>query len=79
VLIAERPGLSAADSLGTYITWCPQIGTMDSARNCISNIRPASLPLEEGARQIDSVIGRAFCCSATGVALNNMTHPLLNR
>src|SRR5215475_3713473 len=30
VLIGERPGLSAADSLGAYVTWRPRVGTMDS-------------------------------------------------
>ncbi len=72
VLIGERPGLSAADSLGAYITWRPRVGAMDSSRNCISNIRAAGLPPEEAASQIDDLIGRAFVHEATGVRLNEL-------
>ena len=72
VLLGERPGLSSADSLGAYVTWRPRVGTMDSSRNCISNIRPAGLPPQEAASQIDDLIGTAFMHSATGVALNEL-------
>ncbi|HEY4924705.1 MAG TPA: ethanolamine ammonia-lyase subunit EutC [Roseiarcus sp.] len=72
VLIGERPGLSAADSLGAYITWRPRIGTMDSGRNCISNIRPAGLAPEQAAMQIADLIARAFAYAATGVRLNDL-------
>jgi ethanolamine ammonia-lyase small subunit len=65
VLIGERPGLSAADSLGAYLTWRPKIGTMDSGRNCISNIRPAGLSPEDAANQIVGVIELAFKHAAT--------------
>jgi ethanolamine ammonia-lyase small subunit len=75
VLIGERPGLSAADSLGAYVTWQPRIGTMDSSRNCISNIRPAGLPIEDAARQIDALVGRAFSYAMTGIGLNDLCSP----
>jgi ethanolamine ammonia-lyase small subunit len=72
VLIGERPGLSAADSLGAYITWRPRVGAMDSGRNCISNIRSGGLAAEEGASQIDELIGQALIHAATGVRLNDL-------
>ena len=72
VLIGERPGLSAADSLGAYITWQPRIGTMDSSRNCISNIRPGGLSPEEAAAQIGDMIEQAFAHHMTGVRLNDV-------
>ncbi len=77
VLIGERPGLSAADSLGAYITWGPRVGVMDSGRNCVSNIRAAGLALGEAARQIDDIVARAFRHGATGVALNATASPRL--
>jgi len=70
VLIGERPGLSASDSLGAYLTWEPAPGVVDSARNCVSNIRPPhGLDYDTAARTIASLITGARRLGATGVRL----------
>ncbi|WP_020174101.1 ethanolamine ammonia-lyase subunit EutC [Methyloferula stellata] len=70
VLIGERPGLSASDSLGAYITYAPRAGvSKDSNRNCISNIRPDGLSLEDAAKRILAMIGLAQKLKCTGTLL----------
>ena len=70
MLIGERPGLSAADAIGIYLTWQPQPGvTRDAQRNCISNVRPTGLPLPEAAHRLAWLMMHARRLGATGVAL----------
>jgi ethanolamine ammonia-lyase small subunit len=70
VLIGERPGLSAADSLGAYVTWRPRPGlTRDAERNCVSNIRPSGLPVDEAAERIMALMTAARVLGVTGVGL----------
>lgn len=70
VLIGERPGLSAPDSLGAYLTWQPRVGRMDSERNCVSNIRPPhGLSYEIAADAIAALMGAARQKGLTGVHL----------
>lgn len=70
LLIGERPGLSAADSLGCYVTWSPRPGTPDSLRNCISNIRADGLVPDMAAEKLAWLVGEALARGLTGVELN---------
>jgi ethanolamine ammonia-lyase small subunit len=70
VLIGERPGLSAPDSLGAYLTFAPVRGTPDALRNCVSNIRPPhGLGHGEAAARIAWLLHEARRRGVTGTAL----------
>lgn len=72
VLIGERPGLSAPDSLGAYLTWQPRPGRQDSERNCISNIRPPTgLSYEQAASRLAWLMNAARHQRLTGVSLKD--------
>jgi len=71
VLIGERPGLSAPDSLGIYVTWAPVIGRSDAARNCISNVRPEGLGIADAASRLIHLIAEARRRGLTGVMLKD--------
>jgi len=77
MLIGERPGLSAADSLGIYLTYAPRPGRTDAERNCISNIRPAGLRYEEAARALVQLMTRARRLRLTGVGLKDESDGVL--
>lgn len=71
MLIGERPGLSAADSLGVYITYAPRLGRTDAERNCISNIRPNGLGYAAAARSLLYLLRESRRLRLSGVALKD--------
>jgi ethanolamine ammonia-lyase small subunit len=73
VLIGERPGLSAPDSMGIYLTWAPRVGLTDERRNCISNVRPAGLGYAQAAARLHYLLEQAQLRQLSGVALKDET------
>ena len=71
MLIGERPGLSAADSLGAYITWAPRQGRTNAERNCISNIRSQGLVPTAAAERIGFFLREAVRLQTTGTSLKD--------
>jgi ethanolamine ammonia-lyase small subunit len=72
ILIGERPGLTAADSLGIYLTYAPRPGRMDAERNCISNIHPdGGLGNAQAAHKLVWLLHEARKKQLTGVLLKD--------
>ncbi|HVY92175.1 MAG TPA: ethanolamine ammonia-lyase light chain EutC, partial [Bryobacteraceae bacterium] len=77
MLIGERPGLSASDSMGVYLTWSPRPGRTDADRNCISNIRPEGLSIGAAAELLLLLMRESRARRISGVMLKPDT-ALLN-
>jgi len=71
VIIGERPGLSAADSVGVYVTSSPRPGTPDSRRNCISNIRAGGLAIDRAADGVASLVADMLITGISGIGLKD--------
>jgi ethanolamine ammonia-lyase small subunit len=77
VLIGERPGLSAPDSMGAYLTWQPHAHSSDADRNCISNIRPEGIGYADAAFKIAYMLQAMRTRRLSGVQLKDDSRQLL--
>jgi ethanolamine ammonia-lyase small subunit len=71
VLIGERPGLTAPDSMGAYLTWQPGSHTTDAERNCISNVRPDGIGYVEAAQKLVALLHAMRTRRISGVQLKD--------
>lgn len=73
VLIGERPGLSAPDSMGVYLTWQPRQDSSDADRNCISNIRPEGIGYSDAAFKLVFLLRECRARGRSGVSLKDLS------
>jgi ethanolamine ammonia-lyase small subunit len=71
ILIGERPGLTAPDSMGAYLIWQPGPRTSDAARNCISNIHPGGIGYADAAQKLAHLLRAMRERRVSGVQLKD--------
>ena len=69
ILVGERPGLGAGDSLSFYLAINPRLDQDNAEKNCISNVRPIGIHPREAAAQSIQILRRGFEAGVGGVAL----------
>ena len=71
ILLGERPGLGSPDSLSAYFTYCARNSSLDSDRNCVSNIRPLGMPVPWAVRKLSVLMGESMRRSVSGTELKD--------
>ncbi|MBX6396633.1 MAG: ethanolamine ammonia-lyase light chain EutC, partial [Alicyclobacillaceae bacterium] len=72
LLIGERPGLVAADSMSAYLCYRPRRGTVEADRMVVSNIHAAGTPPVEAGAHLGAVVKKMIEKKASGVKLAAM-------
>ncbi len=71
LLIGERPGLVASDSMSAYLCYRPDRNTVEADRMVISNIHKGGTPPVEAGAHLGALVKRILEMQASGVKLAN--------
>lgn len=69
VLLGERPGLAAADSMSAYIAYKATVGMPEARRTVVSNIRAGGIPPAEAGAHISGLLKTILERKQSGVEL----------
>lgn len=69
ILIGERPGLRAADSMSAYLTYRPTETTTEADWLVVSNIHCGGTPPVEAGAYVSSLVGQIINTSTCGISL----------
>jgi ethanolamine ammonia-lyase small subunit len=79
ILVGERPGLGTGDSLSIYTAYKPRLGQDNAEKNCISNVRPLGVQIDDAARQCAQLMRRTFDAGGGGIHLVQPQRDIIKR
>jgi ethanolamine ammonia-lyase small subunit len=71
-LVGERPGLTTAESISSYMIYRPNNNTVEADRTVISNIHRAGTPPAEAGAHMATIIKKMIVNKASGITLSEM-------